>query len=268
VLAESGSFRAGSSRFGNLLRRCEGFRVDSPNGRVGFVAELPYGSSLEEPDAIAVRAPASSAGSVLIVPAGEIEEIVPSARRVLLRRRRDPRPPADRYLRPPGGRREVEMAGPIRAMTGRAAALLRRLARHVPLIGEKGGERAMTPETEAPAEAVPEPRKEAPAEEPTAEATEEAAAEEAPAEEAAIEEAPAEEPTAEATEEAAAEEAPAEEAAAEEAPAEEPTAEATEEAAAEEAPAEEPTAEEAPAEEPTAEATEEAAAEESSEPTE
>ena len=77
------------------------------------------------------------------------------------------------------------MAGPIRAMPGRASALIRWLARHVPLIREKGGERAMTPETETPAEAVPEePRKEAPAEEPAAE------------------EAPAEEPAAEATEEA------------------------------------------------------------------
>jgi hypothetical protein len=202
VLAESGSFRVGSSRFGNLLRRCEGFRVDSPNGRGGFVAELRYGSSVEEPDAIAVRA-GLLGRLLLIVPTGEIEEIVPSERRVLLRR--SPRPAATgRGLAsgardPPGGRREVEMAGPIRVMTSRAAALLRRLARHVPLIGEKGGERAMTPEADTPTEVAPEePRKEAAAEEPAAaptEATEEAAWE-----------APAEEPPTEATEEAPSEE--------------------------------------------------------------
>jgi hypothetical protein len=89
------------------------------------------------------------------------------------------------------------MAGPIRAMTGSAAALIRRLARLVPLIGKKGGERAMTPETEAPAEepAAEAIEEEAPAEEPAAEATEEAAPEEAPAEQ----------PAAEATEEAASE---------------------------------------------------------------
>jgi hypothetical protein len=66
------------------------------------------------------------------------------------------------------------MAGPIRALTGSAAALLRRLARLVPPIRKRGGERAMTPETETPAEAVPEePRKETAAEEPAA-STEEA----------------------------------------------------------------------------------------------
>jgi hypothetical protein len=90
------------------------------------------------------------------------------------------------------------MARPIHAMTGSAAALLSRLARLVPLIGKKGGERAMTPEAETPVEPVPEeePRKETAAEEPTAAATEEAAPEEAPTEE----------PAAKATEEAAAEE--------------------------------------------------------------
>jgi hypothetical protein len=92
------------------------------------------------------------------------------------------------------------MAGPIRAMTGRASALIKWLARQVPLIREKGGERAMTPETETPAEAGPEePRKEAPVEEPAAEATEEAAAEEAPAEEPAAE-ATAEAPSGESSE--------------------------------------------------------------------
>lgn len=79
VLAESGSFRAGNSRFGYLLRRREGFHVDSPNGRVGLVAEPRYGSSLEEPDAIAVRV-GPRGRLLLIVPAGEIEEIFPRER--------------------------------------------------------------------------------------------------------------------------------------------------------------------------------------------
>jgi hypothetical protein len=177
VLAESG-LRAGSSQFGYWLRRCEGFRVDSPAGRVGFVVELRYGSSLEEPDAIVVRA--GLFGRVLlIVPAGEIGEIVPRERRVLLLR--SPRSTTPRTApsasgpEPRDGRGEADMVGQIRAMTGRASALIKWLARHVPLIREKGGERATTPETEAPVEAGPEePRREASAEEPAAEATEEA----------------------------------------------------------------------------------------------
>jgi hypothetical protein len=235
VLAESG-LRVGNSQFGYWLRRCDGFRVDSPAGRVGYVVELRYGSSSEEPDAIVVRA--GLFGRVLlIVPAGEIGEIVPRERRVLLLRSpRSTTPGPARSASVPGprdGRGEVDMVGQFRAMTGRASALIKWLARQVPLIREKGGERAMTPETEAPAEAGPEePRSEAPVEEPAAEVTQEAAAEE---------------PAAEVTEEAAAEEA---------------EAEVTEEAAVEEA-----AVEEAPVEESAAEATEEAAAEESSEPT-
>jgi hypothetical protein len=72
-------------RFGSSLRRCEGFRVDSPNGRVGFVEELRYGSSLEAPDAVAVRA-GLFGRLLLIIPTEEIEEIFPRERRVLLRR--------------------------------------------------------------------------------------------------------------------------------------------------------------------------------------
>ena len=98
MLAESG-LRAGSSQFGYWLRRCDGFRVDSPAGRVGFVVELRYGSSSEEPDAIAVRA--GRFGRVpLIVPAGEIEEIVPSERASSCSGRPYPRPPDPRDLRP------------------------------------------------------------------------------------------------------------------------------------------------------------------------
>jgi hypothetical protein len=35
------------------LRRCEGFHVDSPDGRVGFVEEVRYASRLDRPDVIA-----------------------------------------------------------------------------------------------------------------------------------------------------------------------------------------------------------------------
>jgi hypothetical protein len=85
VFAERRSFRPGSSGFGYWLRRCEGFRADSPQGRVGFVEELRHSSSVEEPDAIAVRAGLFSS-LFLIVPTGEVEEIVPEQERMLLRR--------------------------------------------------------------------------------------------------------------------------------------------------------------------------------------
>jgi hypothetical protein len=206
-----------ASNFDSWLRRCEGFRVDSPHGRVGFVEEVRYASRLDRPDVIAVRA-GRFGRLLLIVPVGEIAEILPREERIILHR--SPRPTATerpkelREHAQPGARRiaansefEGLPAGATRiaAAPREVKAVIKRLTHLIGLRVGRGGEREMTPDIE--------PSAESPAEEPPAEeqAGEEAAAEEAPAEEAA-EAAPTEEP--------AAEEPPAEEPPPEEPPAE------------------------------------------------
>jgi hypothetical protein len=198
------------------LRRCEGFRVDSPDGRVGFVEEVRYESRLDRPDVIAVRV-GLLARLLLIVPVGEIAEILPGDERIVLHR--SPRPTARERLQDrrervrPGGRRrtarsEVEGVGAgAKRIDARKEvdAVIERLTRRIGLRFGKGGEREMTPDVEASAEPS--------AEEPSSEAP---STEEQPEEEPAAEEAPAE---------AAAEAMPAEEPAAEEPPVEEQTSE-------------------------------------------
>jgi hypothetical protein len=110
VVAEFGSFLPGSSGFGYWLRRCEGFRVDSPIGRVGLVEELRYSSSIEKPDAIAVRA-GLFGRLLLIVPTGEVEAILPAEERMLVRRS-PPRPSATERVRELG--RHLQLPRPIR----------------------------------------------------------------------------------------------------------------------------------------------------------
>ena len=65
------------------LHRCEGFRVDSPGGRVGVVAELRFGSSAVRPDALVVRP--GLLGRLLLIPVEQVAEVVPRERRVVLR---------------------------------------------------------------------------------------------------------------------------------------------------------------------------------------
>ena len=83
------------------LHRSEGFRVDSPDGRVGFVAELRFGSSMERPDALAIRA-GLLGRLLLIVPVEQVEVILPHERRIVLRS--SPRPTAIERLRALRGR--------------------------------------------------------------------------------------------------------------------------------------------------------------------
>ena len=66
------------------LHRSEGFRVDSPDGRVGFVSELRFGTSMARPDVLAVRA-GLLGRLLLIVPVEQVAEIVPRERRIVLR---------------------------------------------------------------------------------------------------------------------------------------------------------------------------------------
>jgi hypothetical protein len=187
----AGSERPGgaASELDYWLRRCEGFRVDSPGGRFGVVEEVRYVSRSDRPDMIAVRT-GLFGRRLLLVPVREIAEIIPSDERLVLRR-----PPRRSGTERLGDLRwgvEVLAAGSKRlAVHKEVNAVFHRLRHLIGRIPWRGGEREMTPEAEPPAE-------------PTAE--------EQPGEEAAAEEAPAEE---------AAEEAPAEEAPAEETPAEE-----------------------------------------------
>jgi hypothetical protein len=87
------------------LHRSEGFRVDSPVGRVGLVAELRFGSSADRPDALVVRV--GLLGRRLLIPVGQVAEVIPAERRVVLRAA--PRPTSvwlrglGRRPRPAGG---------------------------------------------------------------------------------------------------------------------------------------------------------------------
>ena len=65
-------------------RRCRGFRVQSPDGHVGFVEEVLYGSDPEEPAALAVRS-GIFCQRVEIVALEAIVEIVASERRIVVR---------------------------------------------------------------------------------------------------------------------------------------------------------------------------------------
>jgi hypothetical protein len=77
------------------LRRCHGFRVDSPEGRVGFVEEVRYASRCDRPDVIAVRA-GLLGRLLLIVPVAEVAWILPGREQVVLDR--PPRPTATEHL--------------------------------------------------------------------------------------------------------------------------------------------------------------------------
>jgi hypothetical protein len=65
------------------LRTCEGFRVDSDNGRVGIVEEVRLAPG-KEPQALAVRTGIFRT-RVEIIPVSDVERIVPRKKRVLLR---------------------------------------------------------------------------------------------------------------------------------------------------------------------------------------
>jgi hypothetical protein len=200
--------RSTASDLDYWLRRCEGFRVDSPQGRVGFVEEVRYASRCDRPDVIAVRA-GRLGRLLLIIPVEEVAEIPPGEELVVLHR--SPRPSATespqtrrRHVQPggPGGApTEVESAG---AGTKRieaqreVEAVINRLRQRMRLRRGRGGEEERRPVVEESAErsAEEQPAQEQAGEEPAAEeAPSERAAEAAPAEEPAAEEPPAEEQT-------------------------------------------------------------------------
>ena len=64
------------------LRRCEGFVVETPGGRVGTVAGVRYGASAE-PEVLEVRAGLLGRRRLLL-PVADVAAIVPDERRVCL----------------------------------------------------------------------------------------------------------------------------------------------------------------------------------------
>lgn len=56
------------------LARCEGFRVDAPEGRLGVVSELRFGRRLEIPDLIGVRA-GHIRSRLMLIPVDAVEAI-------------------------------------------------------------------------------------------------------------------------------------------------------------------------------------------------
>lgn len=64
------------------LRRCEGFRVEGPDGRLGFVEEARLDGRADEPVALVVH---GSAPGRVVVPVSEVAEVLPLEERILLR---------------------------------------------------------------------------------------------------------------------------------------------------------------------------------------
>jgi hypothetical protein len=81
--SEEDTTRSGEDLYAYWLRTCEGFRVDSTNGRVGIVEEVRI-SSDKRPEALAVRTGLFRT-RLEIVPVGDIESVIPRRKRVLLR---------------------------------------------------------------------------------------------------------------------------------------------------------------------------------------
>ena len=59
------------------LARCEGWRVETPAGRLGTVCRLLYGSRLDMPDALLIRSGVLRRREVLI-DTRNVEEIIPA----------------------------------------------------------------------------------------------------------------------------------------------------------------------------------------------
>jgi hypothetical protein len=82
MAVEGAEHRQSSFGLDYWLRRCEGFRVDGPDGRLGHVRSIRFGSTAE-PEALEVRVGLFGRRSFLI-PASDIVEAVPEERRLVL----------------------------------------------------------------------------------------------------------------------------------------------------------------------------------------
>jgi hypothetical protein len=73
------------------LCRCEGFRVESPEGRVGVVEEVRFESRHDRPDVIVVRGGLFGARQFL-VPVADVADVVPREEKLVLRPQSAPAP--------------------------------------------------------------------------------------------------------------------------------------------------------------------------------
>jgi hypothetical protein len=64
------------------LRRCQGFRVDGPEGRIGRVRGVRLGRSAE-PEALEVQA-GLLGRRTLLIPVTEVAEVIPEQRSLIL----------------------------------------------------------------------------------------------------------------------------------------------------------------------------------------
>lgn len=65
------------------FRRCEGFRVDGPGGRIGHVKGIRFGSAAD-PEVLEVRA-GLLGRRTLLIPVADVESVVPEQRRLIFR---------------------------------------------------------------------------------------------------------------------------------------------------------------------------------------
>ena len=65
------------------LRYCHGFRVETPDGRLGIVEDVLYGEDLQRPMALAVRG-GLFGQRVELVPVEKVDAIEPDRKRLTL----------------------------------------------------------------------------------------------------------------------------------------------------------------------------------------
>src|SRR5881296_3594203 len=82
VMASEGEQSQSSFGRDYWLRRCEGFRVEAPSGRIGHVRGIRFGRTAE-PEVLEVRA-GLLGRRTLLIPVAEVSEIGPVERRLVL----------------------------------------------------------------------------------------------------------------------------------------------------------------------------------------
>jgi hypothetical protein len=66
------------------LCRCEGYRVETPERRLGVVAEIRYRTRIDRPDELVVYG-GLFGNRVLLVKTRDIEDVIPRHQRILVR---------------------------------------------------------------------------------------------------------------------------------------------------------------------------------------
>jgi hypothetical protein len=66
------------------LHHCEGFGVESPRGRIGWVDEIVRAGESGEPVALVVRDGAGSGRTTFVVPVEQIREVRPLVERIFV----------------------------------------------------------------------------------------------------------------------------------------------------------------------------------------